>query len=151
LLEQLQSRSEKIPVLVVSMYEDPFYIEKAFKAGAKGYMLKRESVQKVGMAIRQILNGRIYASEDISLRMLSSMVEKQFSPAASNIRQTLSQREFQIFEFIGQGKKRQEIAEALHISDRTVDTHMTRIKEKLEIDSNAKLIHCAIKFFMKSY
>ncbi len=137
------------PVLVVSMHEEPYYIEKAFKAGARGYLLKRESIKNITNAIRTILSGGIYASETVSSKFLQTFSfdyqANKWSP-----QDLLGRRELEVFEMLGAGLQKKDIAVKLNISTKTVETHIERIKKKLKLDSGLKLIHYAIRYNIKS-
>lgn len=144
LIRKVCQRGQKIPALVVSMHDEPVYIERAFKSGACGYMLKRESVQNVIRAIQTIFDGKSYVSESVS----SSLVESLKSQDATGDRcprEVLSKREFEIFQLLGEGLSRKEIAEKLFISLKTVESHIERIKNRLDVDSGTKLVHYAIR------
>jgi DNA-binding NarL/FixJ family response regulator len=134
LIRALSKRDPPISCLVVSMHEDIAYVEKAFKAGARGYLLKRESAKKLTMAIHQVLRGEIFTSPQIVSSMLERIVHANDDqePAPQEI---LTTREYEVFRLFGQGSARAEIAERLSISVKTVDTHVERIKETLHLDS----------------
>lgn len=149
LIGQLKSNKSDIPVLVVSMHDEPIYIEQAFKAGAKGYILKRESSHQIINAIRKIMRGGMYTSESVSDAMFEKMASHEevdgIDPQA-----VLSDREFEVFKMIGQGNTRQQIADQLNVSIRTINTHLERIKSKFDMDSGYTLLHFAIKYYLKN-
>lgn len=138
----LNDLTPSVPILVISMHEETVYVTKAMQAGAKGYILKRESVVQVPKAIRQILSGQIYVSEAVSSAMISTITNH---PAIQDPQSVLSGREWEIFQLMGQGKVRHTISEELGISVRTVDTHIDRIKTKLGLTSVSQVTCAAAK------
>jgi DNA-binding NarL/FixJ family response regulator len=144
LIQWIRNQNSKIPVLVVSMHEEAYYIKQAFNAGAKGYLLKRESVQKITHAIRQIISGNIYASESVSTSIISDMLISD-TQQGNDPKQVLSEQEYKIFVKLGSGLERKEIADQLHISPKTVESYIRRIKDKLQIENSTKLTYMATK------
>lgn len=137
LIKQLVDRPGR--VLVVSMHDESTWIERALAAGALGYVHKSEATRDIVVAIRCVMSGRRYVSESISERILHRMAwagrrERTESPVDS-----LSDRELEIFERIGQGMTTQQIGDALCLSPKTVQTYRQRIKEKLGLDTSAEL------------
>jgi len=131
-----------IPMLVVSMHDENVYAERALRAGACGYIMKEESAEHLIAALQRVLEGGIYLSKTMSLRLF-----KSFSNQPSNTDsplQRLTNREFEVFRQIGQGKTTQEIADQLRISPKTVDVHRFQIKEKLQLKSGTALVHYAV-------
>jgi DNA-binding NarL/FixJ family response regulator len=145
LIRYLGKRDPSIPVLVISMHDHPIYIENAFKAGAKGYILKRESNHKITQAIRQVMTGKIYTSEKVSESFFESISTVQNSMEV-NPKEVLTKREFEVFLALGDGLTRSEIADKLNVSLKTIETHIERIKPKVNVPTAARLIHLAIKY-----
>jgi len=139
---------ENIPVLVVSMHDEKIYAERCLRAGASGYIMKEESAEHLVSAINRVLDGGVYLSETMSARILKS-VSGANSRNEDSPMQKLTDREFEVFQFIGRGKTTNEIAQELHISPRTVDVHRSQIKEKLHLKSGAALVHYAVQWFGK--
>ncbi len=148
LVRSLTHMDPPIPCLVISMHEDLAYVEKAFRAGACGYLLKRESAEKLTTVIRQALRGEVFTSSQITSSMLERLIHpnNDQEPAPQEM---LTAREYEIFCLFGQGSARTEIADQLSISVKTVDTHVERIKETLHLDSTFQLIHRSVKHCLK--
>jgi DNA-binding NarL/FixJ family response regulator len=141
LVQDLQSRCPSIPVLILSMHSENTYARRALEIGARGYVMKSEHSDKVLEAIRTVLQGRIYVSQGVSGQLL------EFLSNRSKKKQTgidaLSPREFEVFKLIGEGVTTGRIAKRLNMSPKTVDTHRSRIKEKLHADKISELIALA--------
>lgn len=143
LARSLRSRLPETRLLVVSMYSESLYGERALRAGADGYVMKRESGRKLLAAMRHVLAGNTHVSQDLNesiLRKLSGRGRRATGPAVER----LSDRELEVFELIGQGFGTREIAERLNVSMKTVETHREHIKEKLEVERTAELVQRAI-------
>ena len=132
-----------IPMLVVSMHDEKVYAERALRAGALGYIMKEESAEYLIIALKRVLEGGIYLSKQMSTRLLKSFGAPREGHAESPL-QSLTDREFEVFRLIGEGKTTEEVASHLHISPKTVDVYRFQIKEKLHIVSNTALIHYAV-------
>jgi DNA-binding NarL/FixJ family response regulator len=143
LLKDLKVRFPKLPVLVLSMYDESMYAERALRAGAKGYMMKEEATEKVLAAIRGILAGQIYLSEAMASRLLHMVVGER-TPGSVSPTERLSDRELEVFQLIGQGYGNTDIARQLHLSPKTVETYRAHIKEKLDLSSATELLQHAI-------
>ena len=139
---------ENIPILVVSMHDEKIYAERALRAGASGYIMKEESAEHLVSAIQRVLDGGVYLSETMSVRILKSMTGTNVRNPDSPL-QKLTDREFEIFQLISRGNTTDEIAKQLHISPRTVDVHRAQIKEKLNLKSGTALVHYAVQWFGK--
>jgi DNA-binding NarL/FixJ family response regulator len=141
-LKDLRVRCPAIPVLVFSMYDESLYAERAIRAGASGFLTKREPTEEVLRAIRRVLAGEIYLSERLAAHSLQRFFAR--SPLASDSElDQLSDRELQVFESIGQGRSSRQIAAALRLDLKTVETYRSRIKVKLKLDSGADLVRHA--------
>jgi DNA-binding NarL/FixJ family response regulator len=146
LVKDLKIRQPRLPVLVLSMHEESMYAERALRAGAKGYLNKQEATKKVIPAIRQILDGKIFVSEQMTAGFLQKMagggaaVKEGGTPLDA-----LTDRELEIFQLLGQGKSAKEIARTLHISVKTVEAHREHIKQKLNMKSSSDLLRYAIE------
>jgi len=149
LIKILKGKFPSLPVLVVSVHDEPKYVESAFQSGAKGYLLKRESVNKVTTAIRQVLNGQIYASESLLQTIFSPTPKSPTENSYSKVL-LLSKRESEIFKMLGEGKSRKEIAAQLNISLKTVESHIDKMKPKLDVNSGFELIHFAIRHHLST-
>ena len=145
LIKDLLVRCPKLLALVLSMHNESFYAERAFRAGARGYITKGEPAGKVVDAIRRILGGDLYISEKLASKLVNSLVGSRDRTDGCLI-DRLSDREFEIFSLIGQGLRAGEIAERLHLSVKTIDAHREHIKEKLKIDTAPDLLKYAIQW-----
>jgi DNA-binding NarL/FixJ family response regulator len=143
LVTEIKLAFPKIAVLVLSMHEDSTYVERALRAGALGYVAKRETTAKIVAAIRQVLRGQYFLSGPLALAMTRKYVERparvDLSPA-----ERLSNRELEVFEMLGRGFETRRVAEELHISMKTVQAYCARIKEKLQLNSATELLREAI-------
>lgn len=150
LVKRLQARYSDIPVLVSSMHDENLFAERALQAGARGYINKQEAGEQVIEAIRQILNGEVYVSQrmkaHLSLRETGDTHKALRSPI-----ELLSNRELQIFEFIGQGMGTGKIAGKLHLSVKTVETHRANIKKKLGLESSIELTRSAVQWSLEAH
>ena len=144
LIKQLQSVSAPPRMLVLSMHDEAFYAERALRAGASGYVMKRAATGHVIDAIRQVLAGRVYISEPLAAQMAQKFVTNT-EPAESAIA-LLSDREVEVFQMLGQGIETRRIAEKLHLSPKTVQVYCGRIKEKLGLDNATALIREAVRW-----
>ena len=136
----------EIPMLMVSMHDEKVYAERALRAGASGYIMKEESASHLITAIMRVLDGGVYLSETMSVRLLRSVANPKSRNTGSPL-QTLTDREFEVFQLIGQGYTTEEIARQLSLSPKTVDVHRAHIKEKLNLKSGTALIHQAVQWF----
>ena len=145
LIKDLRSLCPELPILVVSMHDEMVYAERALRAGARGYIMKQEGGQKFLTAIRQVLGGQICVSDAMSARILEVFSGKQGDQGGSPVRK-LSDREFEVFQFIGQGVSNRAIAEQLHLSVKTVEVHRAHIKEKLGLKTATELVRYALRW-----
>lgn len=136
-----------VPMLVVSMHDEKVYAERALRAGACGYIMKEEGAEFLLIAIKRVLEGGVYLSKEMSSRLLKSFGAPEGRNVESPL-QALTDREFEVFRLIGEGKTTEEIAQHLRISPKTVDVHRFQMKEKLRIASNNALIHYAVHWAM---
>jgi len=143
LIKDICALKDAILILVISMHDESLYAERALRAGARGYIMKQESGPTMMKAIRQVLGGRIYLSDKMSARILEYVAGKRTE--ASPI-ERLSDREWEVFQLIGQGKSTVQIAEELHLSPKTVEAHRARIKEKLDLRTMPELISFASRW-----
>ena len=145
LIEHIKSRNRNILMLVASMHDEMLYAERVLAAGARGYINKQEAQESIIRAIRQVLGGKVYLSEAMTERMLSGMVDA--GPEKRDI-DSLSNRELQVFELIGQGVPSGQIAIQLNLSIKTIETHQAHIKRKLGLGSAHELNQRAIRWTM---
>jgi DNA-binding NarL/FixJ family response regulator len=145
LLKNIKARFPKLQVLVLSMHDESVYAHRALRAGASGYIMKQEATEKVLTALRKVLRGEVYLSERLGARMLNTLVGGRSSSATSPI-DALSDRELEVFSLIGQGHGTRPIAEKLHLSVKTIESHRAHIKEKLNLQTATELVHHAIQW-----
>jgi len=145
LIRMIREKFPKVAMVVLSMHDERVYAERSIRAGARGYIMKRESSKKVVDAIRQVLQGNVYLSTELTELFAQKFISGGAGGDASPISQ-LSDRELEVFRFIGQGYETREIAETLQVNIKTVQTYCTRIKDKLNLSSGAELLREAIRW-----
>lgn len=148
LIKDLHVMHPNLLILVLSMQDESLYAERVVRAGAHGYITKYEATGKILVAIRQVLSGKMFLSAEVSDDILSRMLGK--SKATLRSIEVLSDRELQVFEFVGQGYGTRQIAEFLGLDGKTVETYRSRIKEKLEIKDASELLRRAIAWNRES-
>jgi DNA-binding NarL/FixJ family response regulator len=137
-------------ILVVSRHEESLYAERALRAGAKGYVMKFEKSETLLNAIKKILRGGIYVSEEISEKLLMNAMQGKKEAVSSPV-DVLSDRELEVFELIGRGKSSKEIADQLHLASKTIETYRSRIKEKLSFKNSTEMMYHAVKWVENEY
>lgn len=140
-LVELKALYPKLPVLILSIFPEEHYGVRFIRAGASGYLNKASSPAQMVEAIRKVHSGKKYVSPELAEKLIQEMGQA----TGEQPHQRLSAREFQIFCMIAAGKKLKDIADELNVGITTVSTHRHRILEKMGMDSNAELIHYAIK------
>lgn len=145
LIKTMKIRYKDLPALVVSMHDESIFAERALRAGARGYIMKQEAVEKVLVAIRKVLKGEIFVSDKITTKMLETLASSDAKPVSSAL-DLLSNRELTVFRLIGQGFKTSQIAEELHLSVKTIESYRSHIKEKLKLDTGTDLMKYAIQW-----
>lgn len=146
LIREMRLYHPSIPVVVLSMHDEMIYGARALQAGAKAYVMKKEKVVKLVEAIRRVLAGHIYLSEDLSTFLFSDISQTKEKRIERPGIHLLTDREFEVFQLIGEGKKPMEIAAALCISVKTVNTHRSNIREKLGCESFSDLLIYAVRW-----
>jgi DNA-binding NarL/FixJ family response regulator len=145
LIKDLTAMEPGLRILVCSMHDELLYAERALRAGAKGYIMKDSDGPSFLAAIRKVLGGQIYMSDNLSARVLDSFAGSRPRGSASPIGK-LSDREFEVFRLFGEGKTAKEIADELHLSPKTVSVHRDHIKEKLSCATSAEMIREAVRW-----
>src|SRR5437868_10760832 len=145
LLKNIKVRYPRQPVLMLSMHDESLYAVRALRAGAAGYIMKQEATERVLTAIRQVLVGEIYLSEKMEKKMMQQLVGGRTARTGSPI-EDLSDRELEVFGLIGQGHGTRQIAEELHLSIKTIESHRAHIKEKLNLKNATELVQHAIQW-----
>ena len=135
---------------MVSVHDESIYAEIAFRAGALGYLMKEEALDKILTAIRRVLTGAIYVSDTLAAKMLQQQVRGQTDIHESPVK-GLSDREMEVFQLIGQWKKTREIADELHLSIKTIEYYREQIKRKLNLKNAAELTHYATSWAQREF
>lgn len=147
LIKDLKIQQPRVAVIVVSMHDEMLYAERALRAGARGYVMKRETTGNVLLAIRRVLEGGVYLSENVVARMASLVAGRRQRESASAERvDQLSDRELEIFRLLGRGLGTVEIADVLHINFKTVQAYCARAKEKLGLTTAIELRRAATRW-----
>lgn len=149
LIKRLLANHPELLILVYSMHDEDLFAERALLAGAKGYINKQESGEQVMTAIKQILNGKIYLSPEMSKHLRQKSSGDLVKPTLTPIEQ-LSNREMEIFELIGHGATTSEIASSLNLSVKTIESHRANIKSKLGLHSSGELVRNAVQWTLTS-
>ena len=144
LTKHLKVECPDLPVLVVSMHDEALYAERALRAGARGYVMKREALDSILNAVRSVLDGEIYISATMTKRMVFDHI--QGSGDARSAVERLTDRELEVFQLIGEGRDMHEIAGELHLSKKTVEAHRSNIKEKLGVTSAREVVRYAAQW-----
>lgn len=147
LIRNLKEWDSTLPILVVSMHDESIFAERAMRAGARGYIMKEETPECLIQAIRRVLSGKVYLSDDVSESLLEKMVGGE--KARKDPIHTLTDRELMIFQAIGEGLSSLEIAERLHLSVKTIETYRARIKERLSLGTSADLLRYALRWTLE--
>jgi DNA-binding NarL/FixJ family response regulator len=130
-----------LPVLVLSMHDEALFADRVLRAGARGYIMKREAITGLVGAIRQVLSGRIYVSEGMAQAVLERLGHEATAP--DNPLASLTDRELEVFDLIGRGQSTGAIAEQLGVSIKTIETYRSNIKTKLNLKDATDLIRFA--------
>jgi DNA-binding NarL/FixJ family response regulator len=149
LVKRIKARDEKTKVLVWSNSPDSLYAQRALQAGALGYINKRHATSRIVEAIRRVREGRIFLCEETADQLLTSAVSgrRELRPCGA---EALTNRELEIFRLIGQGQSTSQIAEALHRSVHTIESHRTKIKEKLGVKTASELSRVAVQWVLEN-
>jgi len=145
LVKDLKLHFPSVCLIVLSMHDELLYAERALRAGARGYVMKRETTKDVLTAIRRVLQGDVYVSERVVNLMARRLGSSRKAAATSPVEQ-LSDRELEIFRLLGQGLTTSQIATDLHLSLKTVQAYCARAKEKFGVDSLSELLRAAIRW-----
>ncbi len=156
LLKDLRVRHPKLLTLVLSMHDETIYAERALRAGARGYVMKQEKLDRLLLAIGRVLGGAIYVSDRVAAHAVQRLAGSSAGGAAAGAPvveagidayvERLTDRELQIFRLIGRGLGTRLIAETLHLSRKTIESHREHIKTKLGLSSGSDLIQRAIQW-----
>ena len=146
LIKDLKARFIGLPILVLSMHHEDYFAQRALQAGARGYVMKSETGETVRNAIREVSRNRLFISDKIKNKMIDQMIYGNSGSVVAGIPliERLSDREFEVFRYLGEGYKPAEIAGKLNLSIKTIDTYRSRMKEKLDLNSFSELTRQAI-------
>jgi len=144
LIRDLRQQYPRVAVLVLSMHDESLYAERALRAGARGYLMKRAASRDVVVAIRRVREGRIAVSPELAEALAAKLVSGP--PEGTDPVSTLSDRELDVFRLVGQGRETRQIADALHLSAKTVQTYCARIKDKLGLNTANELLREAVRW-----
>ncbi|MEO5694534.1 MAG: response regulator transcription factor [Usitatibacter sp.] len=140
LIRQVRAERPKLRVLILSMHEEHQYAVRAIRAGASGYLTKESASQQLAEAIRKVASGGAFISAEVAQQLALGAMPGAVGP----LHASLSDREFQVFRMIAEGKSISDIAARLNLSVKTVSTHKTNILQKMNMSSQAELIRYAI-------
>ena len=143
LMRLIVARESKTLVLAVSMHEEAVYAERALRAGARGYITKRAAEDRITDAVRTVLGGRVYLSDEAKERLMKGFVGTTDALPLSPI-DRLSDREFEVLRLLGRGWRPGRVAEALNVSVKTVETYQANLKEKLALPNADALTEYAV-------
>jgi DNA-binding NarL/FixJ family response regulator len=146
LIKTLKAMHPDTAIIVLSMHDERLYAERSLRAGARGYIMKRETTRNVIAAIRQVLDGKLYVSSDMAAYFAEKFVDGKPPTGESSVEQ-LSDRELEVFQFLGQGRETRDIAKTLNISIKTVQAYCARIKEKLKLANASELLREAVRWY----
>ena len=147
LIKTIRLQHPDLPLLVLSMHDETLHAERALRAGAKGYIMKQEAPEKVIIAIRQVLQGKIYVSDAMGAKLLNKLIDSSRDEPSSPI-ELLSDRELQVFQLLGRGLGTRQVADQLNVSIKTVEAYRANIKEKLNLKGSAELVQHAIHWVL---
>ncbi len=143
LIRDLRALRPGLPVLVLSMHDASLFAERVLRAGGRGYISKQQSGQRLIHAIRQVLGGRIYLSDEVSTQLFDSLTGQRPGKTLSPVEQ-LTDRELEVFTLIGQARETKEITRRLGMSAKTVEAHRASIKRKLKLKTGPELTRHAV-------
>lgn len=143
LIRDLRAENEGVKILVVSMQDEVIYAERCLRAGAQGYITKQQASRHVMAAIRTVLNGHLYVSEEVSREWMARSLGRA-GGRKDGVVELLADRELQVFELIGRGQSTRQIANLLSVDVKTVETYRGRIREKLSLRDSSEMLQRAI-------
>ncbi len=145
LVKNIRAKYVKLPILMLSMYDESLYAERALQAGADGYIMKQADPNNLLEAIHKVLTGEVYFSDKILTGIMRKMANRTHQKSSSSV-ESLSDRELEVFRLMGHGKNTRQISEIISISIKTIETYQLRIKEKLRISTINELIQHAVQW-----
>ncbi|MFE8071899.1 response regulator transcription factor [Marinobacteraceae bacterium S3BR75-40.1] len=148
LIKSIRQRQRDIRILVASMHDDMVYAERTLRAGASGYINKEQAASKLILALREVLEGRVYLDARVADHILQSRLHGTGDDYRAQPEDLLSNRELEVFELLGRGLSSKQIGDRLCLSHKTIDSHRERIKRKLGVDNNFLLIQRAVAWVL---
>jgi len=148
-IKDLRARYPEVRVLVFSGHDESVYAERAIRAGASGFITKRELSKEVLQAVRQVLSGHVYLSPRVVTDSIGRLFTRSSVEPASGLKQ-LSDRELEVFESMGRRRSMRQIATALHLDIKTIQTYRSRIKVKLKLSTTSELVRLAEQYVQQS-
>jgi DNA-binding NarL/FixJ family response regulator len=145
LIKQLRAQALKVKLLVFTMRDEGIYAERALRAGADGYITKEEGTEKAIEAIRLLMQGKRYLSDKVAEKVMDTLAGRTL--AAEGAVEALSDRELEVLEMLGNGLGSREIAEKLHLSIKTIESHREHMKTKLGLTRATELVSYAFNWF----
>lgn len=145
LIKNIKALKHNLPILVFSMHDETVYAQRALRAGARAYVMKQESADKIVTAIRRIMSGDIYVSNRVADQVLHQLVNGSGDPGGSPV-DRLSDRELEVIQLIGRGLSTREIASSLNLSVKTIESHRAHIKEKLNLRNATELVQFSVQW-----
>lgn len=145
LIKNIKALKHNLPILVFSMHDETVYAQRALRAGARAYVMKQESADKIVTAIRRIMSGDIYVSNRVADQVLHQLVNGSGDPSGSPV-DRLSDRELEVIQLIGRGLSTREIASSLNLSVKTIESHRAHIKEKLNLRNATELVQFSVQW-----
>lgn len=143
LIQDIRERFGSLPILILSMYDESLYAERAVMAGANGYIMKQEATDQIVKAIHHVLDGEVYVSTRIKEKVFKRMILKQSKKDEISL-DSLTNRELEVFRLIGEGFSTKEIAQRLNLSIKTIGTYREKIKQKLNLKHYTALVKFAV-------
>jgi DNA-binding NarL/FixJ family response regulator len=146
LIKDICTRWPEVPSLALSMYDETMYAVRVLKAGGRGYIMKQEVPKKVIAAIRRVLDGHVYVSDQMATRLVDHLVLTPQGAPRAHPTADLTDRELEVLTLLGRAQSTKEIAERLFLSAKTVEAHRERIKEKLKLRNGNELMRYAVQY-----
>ncbi len=145
LIKDTRLWASNVHILVLSLHDENLYAERVLRAGGHGYIMKNEGGEKLLEAIREVLKGQTYVSDRVSRRIVETFAGRRKDAGDATLGR-LTEREFEVFQLIGQGLPTTEIGQRLHLSPKTIDSHRLHIKEKLQLRTLPELMRYAVRW-----
>lgn len=149
IIKLMLAEQPRLIILVLSMHDESIYALRALRAGAKGYVMKQQAMENVLDALRKVIGGGIYVSPAFSERLVFKAIQGSDSDLGSPV-DKLSDRELEVLQHFGRGKSTREVAEMLHLSVKTIETHRAHIKEKLGFKDAEEMVKFAVEWMTAS-